>query len=523
MKREKRLSAIAVTVFLAVLSTAFASCENADGPTVTDIGDGVQEYRSKYVYDGETVFYTEETSFQVYGEGTEVEGNKYLFEYTVPVEERDRCVDVSEAVLSYLDNDKGMTVTVYDDAFGENSYVKQNEAYTYRQDFDTADYAAHIVLAAYGRYCNYGMAYGFAQYILEKLALTDSEGNSLPLLSDGCLYDMNTLCFSEKYTRKEDVSDLKIFASVIVKSYIEKYGEYNFTALIKRSGNSGNVSDAAEALKEFYAACGIEREGSNVLYTFGGKSNEFIARSEFAQFEINDDWTDNAETPMYDGKYVDPEFMHGNYCEVREFFETITEEMRSYQQFFALDEYDNSLNIIFYGGSTEGNTSYYGIVGHTVILKSIMSLMHEYIHSLTAGYCKKELWAYEGLANKYALLYNSYALPFLNYDSNNPDPDNPSYGYLFVYLDYIGRDIDLLTDDNALMDLFVYHFEAYDINSNYKSASSFINYIERVYGKEKSIKYCFEGEYGAEIEGKTHEELIADWKAYVQESCRKYY
>ncbi len=531
--RKKKLLIFAIVIAVISVMISFAACDkgndndsNTQGGGNTENGNnsGENVYQSKYDYDGETMFYAEESTFQTYGEGVEVNGVKYLFEHTIKEEKRDRYVDLTADILNAAGYEGAMTINVYDDAFGDNYYVKDKEIYACATDPASADYAALLIMSIYGRYCNYGMAYGYADYILNKAGLAESSSAQTPELKDA-LYDMNALCFNGKYTDEEDIVDLKIFAPVIVKSYIDKSGEDAFEALLTRTGNDLDVPDAASALEEFYDVCGFDRQSVKVLYTFGGKSNEFIARTEFAEFFINDGWTDIAQTPMYEGNYVDPEFMHRDYCEVREFFNTVTEEMRSYQQFFALEEYDNSLEVVFYEGSTKGNVSYYahGNGMHRIYLKTIMSLMHEYIHSLTMRYCKEELWAYEGLANKYSILYNSYALPFWNYERNNPDPDSPSYDYYFIYLDYIGRDIDLLIDDAALMDLYVYHYDAYDLNYAYDTATSFINYIERVYGKEKSIKYCFKGEYDEGIEGKTHEELIAEWKAYVQESCRKYY
>lgn len=83
-----------------------------------------------------------------------------------------------------------------------------------------------------------------------------------------------------------------------------------------------------------------------------------------------------------------------------------------------MESYDDSLIIEFYEGSTPGNTSYYDNGVHKIKLKSVMSINHEYIHSLTMKYCKNELWAYEGFATYYSPLYNSYANDFLNYDCN---------------------------------------------------------------------------------------------------------
>lgn len=478
-------------------------------------------------YEGDLISYVEETSqFQVYGEHTTFDGINYAFEYTIPTEEREACVKITSELLNRIGHKEPLSINVLETKkFGDNTYIADNILYTYRQDFENVDYSAKIINAVYGKYCNYGLSYGYANYLLNDLGYENGQAAALTELDDKYLYDMNVLCFNSAYASEEQVTQIQDFSTSIVNEYIKNHGENAFVSLLSKTGDTADINGASEALNAIYSACAIDYKSTSILYTFGGKGNEFVAKSQFAEFYLNDKWTDNATLATYPGNFVDESFLHSDYNEVKTYFETITVDMGKFQEFFDMDEYNNDLTVIFYEGNTAENTSFYihSYEQHKIILKTTMSMMHEYIHSLTTRYAKSELWAKEGFARRYSILYNSYAKDFLNYDYNHPDPDNPELGYIELYRNYVGRDIDVSVDADNLIDFLVQYNKLFDANQSYASGASFIQYLEKQYGVQTAINYACSknGEYA--VLDKSLEELEAEWIKYLNESCAKYY
>ena len=477
------------------------------------------------VYKGDLIFYLEETSqLQIYGEHTSYDGVNYAFEYTIPTEEREDCVKISSELLNRIGYKEPLSINVLETKkFGDNTYIADNVLYTYRQDFENVDYAAKIINAVYGKYCNYGLSYGYANYLLNDLGYENGQAAALAELDDKYLYDMNILCFSSAYASEEQVTQIQNFSTSLVNEYIKNYGENSFISLLSKTGDTADIIGASEYLNAIYSACGIDYTSTPVLYTFGGKGNDFVAKSQFAEFYINDSWTDNATLSTYPGNFVDESFLHSDYNEVKTYFETITVDMGKFQEFFDMDEYNNDLTVIFYEGNTDGNVSFYKQSEHKIFLKTITSMMHEYIHSLTLKYAKSELWAVEGFARRYSILYDTCSIDSLNYEYNHPDPTNPELGYIDLYRNYIGRDIDVSVDADILIDFLVQYNQLFDANQSYASGASFIQYLEKQYGVQTAINYACSknGEYA--VLDKSQEELEAEWIDFLNESCAKYY
>lgn len=507
-KKINKLVFSLILLFSTVICLSFVACTN----------------KIDFTYEGDLISYVEETSqFQVYGEHTSFDGINYAFECTIPTEEREACVKITSKLLNQIGYKEPLSINVLETKkFGDNTYIADNVLYTYRQDFENVDYAAKIINAVYGKYCNYGLSYGYANYLLNDLGYENGQAAALTELDDKYLYDMNVLCFNSAYASEEQVKQIQSFSTSLVNEYIKNHGENSFISLLSKTGDTADINGASEALNSIYSACAIDYKSTPILYAFGGKGNEFVAKSQFAEFYINDGWTDISDT-LFDKTFVGKNFLHSDYNEVKTYFETITGEMQDFQEFFNMDEYNNDLTVIFYEGNTEQNTSYYKQGEHKIILKTIMSMMHEYIHSLTIKYAKGESWAVEGFARRYSIFFDSYSTEYLNYSYNYYDPNDPELGYIDLYRDYIGRDIDVSVDADNLIDFLVQYNKLFDVNLHAASGASFIQYLEKQYGVQTTINYACSknGEYAAL--DKSLEELKFEWVDYLNESCAKYY
>ena len=77
-----------------------------------------------------------------------------------------------------------------------------------------------------------------------------------------------------------------------VSDYITIHGLGRFHELLKNSGTVEGADLFGEELSHFYSENNIEYIPSNVLYTFGGHSYDYIAKCRYAAFFIENDWYD---------------------------------------------------------------------------------------------------------------------------------------------------------------------------------------------------------------------------------------
>ncbi len=105
-----------------------------------------------------------------------------------------------------------------------------------------------MLLAGYGEWGNYGLAYGYADYLCQKAGLDNGEKNpavqdtgSLLTVSAPELYDLNLLCFDEKFVTSEDVEASKNNARLLVADYLSSHSEAEFLELLSASGDRKSV------------------------------------------------------------------------------------------------------------------------------------------------------------------------------------------------------------------------------------------------------------------------------------------
>ena len=487
---------------------------------------------AEYEYEKTTIYYSEfkdKFSIRKDVEKTQTDYAAYYFEPSIGRQERNTYIEATERMLACIDGDlQYIEVMVLKPESYDGISFSGNHLYLPHQPWDSVDYLAKVLLAGYGEWGNYGLAYGYADYLSKKAGMdsrkTDSEvqeAKELLPMSAPELYDLNLLCFDEKFVSPEEVEASKNNACLFVEDYLSSHSEAEFLELLYASGTVEGAVRAKEALEAFYAENGIECSLSEMRYQYGGMSFDYMAACEYGRFYIMKDWQDSIwdRTPL-----VSENFLHENYGEVREFFECNRQQMRQYQEYFGFGSYNNDLPILFTnsrGVNENGPTvSCYYESEHAIYLKNVISLMHEYIHSLMHGRIEKRdaLWKTEGFATyfepKYNLYWYSYQNDVLNSDSRT---------WIQEYIAAIGRPIDVRTDSLGFFDIAVYVDEWYkDPNSSYISGASIISYLIRQYGEQAVIAYlCDDNEYNAEW-GKSYEELVQDWAQYIEENYSQY-
>ncbi len=513
------------------------------------------ETTAVYEYEPEVMRYSESSgdfSFRKDMEVTRTDYAAYYFDAAIDTAERNACIAATERMLFGI----GATVpeieiVVLSPESYDGILISGNRLYTPVQAWDSADYLAKVLLAGYGEWSNYGLAYGYADFLYRKAEVgevginhnnrerasddgsempddreetlndiepvsDDRENHSFVPASAPEVYDLTLLCFDERFVSAQDVEAAKNNACLFVEEYLSSHSEEDFQELLSASGTAEGLERVNGVLEEFYVENGVDCTLTKFRYQYGGVTLDYAAACEYARFYIDRDWQDAL---WEDNPMVSENFLHENYGEVRQFFECNVRQMEQYRELFDLDHYNNETTVIFPDDTSSLRVSYFHRESRKIYLTSVVSLMHEYIHSLMDGHDDPEhLWTYEGFARNYDCLYNDYAYDCWNYSYNNFTEIHGSHEtgvFLDAYIEHIGRPIDIKNDHRDFGDFLAYAYEWKDPDLNYSSGASFVAYLVDCYGLQEVIEYIgADKKYNAEWD-KSYEELVQEWLEYL--------
>ena len=489
------------------------ACVSLFGCTNEEIPNEEIKQKEDISYTTQQVLYAESQSFfsmKTYMQTATVDSVTYFFEKSVSEEERLSCIDQTAAWLDRLGYEQELSVYIYDENTYQTENILNGSVYTYVRDWNNPEYLMILIRSVYGEFCNYGMAYGYANYLCDAIDVSD-----LKFEDSFEFYDLNDLCFHPNFVSDDERKIAKNVANKFVSDYINANGEDAFIEILKASGNVNEYQKANDALSAFYKNNGIETVLSDLLYGFGGQYYNYTAKCEYANIFVQNDWHDSAlylypAYPMFDG------FLNNNYPKTKDYFSLNLSQMKKYQNHFALDNYNNDLDIIFTNYDT--SISEYRADLHRITLAGTVPFMHEYIHSLTSNSIGlRELWAIEGFADYYELLYNEYPLDFWYHDSNTYN----AHPYMQQFRDSLGREVNSPADFLELDHIISYYFDQ-NPNDSYQSGSSFVSYLINTFGERPFLDYLLINHDLTTLTDKTFDELVDDWKAYLEENYSEY-
>lgn len=449
---------------------------------------------------------------------TQYQGTTYAFEPSISLDDRKHCIQTTKAILERISAEKRIQINIYTTESYRYTFVDAGMVHTHVQDWESVDYACAVLYGIFGEHCNYGLIYGYANYLLAEVY-----GVSLEVHKDGWNYagnmdalDLSLLCFRSEFADEESITSIRKIANTFVADYIGNYGETAFLGLLGSSGDVGTVDSFVQTLSAYYADKGIDHTPSNILYRLGGKSYDYIVKCPYAVMFIEEDWYDANKDLC---PYTYDNFLHENYSDTKQFFTINIRQMEQYQERFALDSYNHDLKIYFTNHSGV-HYSHYNGYRHAIALYNTASLMHEYIHALTFGSYILEPWAVEGLARYFDKQYDYYGVAMCNVDYNNA-PDTAKFRWIHEFKQNLGRDIDILTDNVEIQHIstYVYSYDNPNDGEGYAPGASFIGYLISRFGEEKVIEIiCKTHDFGEY----TYEELVADWNAFIAENYSGY-
>ncbi len=506
---------------------------------------GLEYNSSLYTYPDEYSLHSISTNMEVATVGKRT----YGFEKAIAQEEREACIEATEIVLARVGYDGALNIYVYTDESGGGSYYIDepekseggNSFITCISDWKAVDYVTGVLLSANGKYANYGVAYGYANYLCDSLSdvwesVTDgADNNQKNLVSDtqsnelnygqpvfnaeyNC-YDLNLLCFDDDFVTADEIREAKAVSNKFVSDYIKNNGEDALKELLKKSGDVQLCHEFNDELEKWYNDNGLVLSNSlsEILYSYGGYSYQYIAYNGHAVFYMDSEWYDSTRRIS---DFFSETFLHENYVETNNFYKINTEQMCQYNELFGLGEPKLNVPILISEKTRNSVDEYAGIYYpdiNKIYIKTVTLIMHEYIHALCVPVALSQLWVAEGWAQAFDGRYNYY------YNKVNSDiMNNREDAYLVQYIEKNERPIDMFIDYENIMGLEVYTTNNYNYKEGYTIAASFFNYLCNVYGEKKIIDYVCHNHDLTTVTDKSLDELAEDWKNYIEDKYSEY-
>lgn len=458
-----------------------------------------------------------------------INGNlSFFFEQTIDLKIRETCIKQTEKLVSLFDADGVYSIYLFEPETMIDAEIRPNEVYTHVQAFESPDYLTLLLLSKYGEYCLYGFAYGYACYLMG--IPLESETRSL---ADNPGLDLNLLCFNDRFMDTDQIENNKEISRQLVHWLVEEKGEEEFLSILQNSGKLEYLDDTIALLKSYYQTKSVSFDPLPAMLCYGGYSFDYALQTKYGLFCIDRRYEDMGlsfgdEPPnplIYSG------FFHKQYNDIREYFIITLEAIYNLSTHFT--EIDISDTVVLFDAASGGDTRYMGhplggktTNGRLVHINSVDSVLHEMVHvyCLRSFPMPRERWYAEGLADllSYSEEKNIYQnewtvlsmMAILNDDSRGLGD------LLRQYLAITDKTAFALPRDIDFWDAYAVYYNQ-GINDSYESGVSFCRFLIDEYGEESLIEFLSGDEEGnyydyTIFDGKTREELAADWKATIE-------
>lgn len=487
-------------------------------------------------YEEETITFTEKengyTDFSVSCQmrTMTVNGRKYCFDLSIPEEDCTERIRFTEEKLMQARISQEICICLYDNEKVRSIYTDGQSLYSPMFSMDDTDYLAAVLLAAYGEFSNYGMAYGYAALL---------SGEELPEAQypqEWDYYDLNILCFLPQFTSEEDIENVKAVALDLAGDLVEMFGHKTYQTLLGDSGRLTEAESVRKTLLAYYRRRGIATELSPLMYAPGGTTYTHIMRCENATFYTEKGWTPLDAASF--GIVIDdntPDLIKdlagctASYAAYRRVFESYRIEMQQLKAFFSPYFYSYGyLDVFFLNRDTVRKNGilangYYDTRSHKIYLLNgrCDGYIHEFIHSLTYFPLETGIpWYHEGLTSYYALNYSKYHAALYDYSCRVSISNmTGSFGNTAqAWLD--SQEGDLLFIN--YYDFCTYHYGYSVDDAPYDAGTAFIDYLIKRFGEEAVLDYFLFHHDLSQLTDKSMEGLLGDWKLYQQERYRNH-
>ena len=452
-----------------------------------------------------------------------VNGRSYCFDTNIPEADCRERIRFTEELLIKAGITREFRICFYNVVKMKHTYVENGSLYCRMGHMSDIDYLTAVLLAAYGEFANYGMAYGYAGLLL---------GEAIPEASypeDWDYYDLNLLCFSPDFCDEEKLNNNKAIALDFASAYVAQQGHEVYQDLLEKSGQLETAETARAALSEHYKNCGVEPKLSPLLYAMGGTTYSHILRCEYATFYTERDWADKDWDHVYDisgWRDLHYEIIRGgtSYKAYKNLFEHLRLEMKQYQLFFSPYPNKNHLPVFLVNHAGMTNAGYYNPHQHQIYLSTLPRLAHEYIHSLTYSKLKTSTrWIIEGIASYYETRFSEYSNAlYVCIVEAGKDCGAEMKNVSKRFLDSLGRRFDPVNDsaDYSSLKTYFYGYSVYD--EPYSAGSAFIDYLIKCFGERAVLDYFLVHHDLSRLTDKSMDDLMLEWKSYLEERFKDY-
>lgn len=439
---------------------------------------------------------------------TEVGGRAYLFEPTVTEEDRSAFIASEERLCADLD-ERGITtdglrfIVLSDyanraDSAGMTAYFGCDTRHTYEQIMTTLQ-------AALGDYTNYGYVYALANDLAGELAWAVDErpaaDTDAPFRETPALLNLVYPCFTEAYAEEAEIAACRYLARACLADMTDPYGgEAAFLAAVYHRAREMGIS--------------FTPMSTAIGFAYGGVECPVKVRT--ACVEVFCSETYEKSLPRLDAS-VDPMARYD--CMIAFFEDFDTRAIALRERFDVTADYlipvaltDDILNE-YSGLFKPGDAS-------SIDLRSLYSLLHEYIHYLDftrfiADGNKADDWSYwthEVLTTYYSLHYD---VVYRQLYAAAGVTTNPS---VIIGSPYENEADELVFRRIMLATTPERSELLYRLKTAYGyGAASFGGYFAELYGDAALIECMIYPERTVERTGLTLDEIVDNWCAWVVE------
>ncbi|MGN1001719.1 MAG: M56 family metallopeptidase [Oscillospiraceae bacterium] len=445
----------------------------------------------------------------------------YHFDPAVSQESRNQCVAWTEAILTRMGADSVPDVYILSDY--DSVWIRDGTLISGSAEFNTIDYAAQVIELALGGWANYGTVYGYANYLSRAAGWEYSVTGTAEGFAACPARDLNLLCFRAPFVSDEELDENKRIAAAFAEDCITAKGEGAYIELLRLSGDTGTVDAFNEVLSAWYREQGVDYAPSPVLYSFGGQFYDYRVKSSHANWLMARDWVDvYAEGTVTAAPFMDKSFLHGDYGEIKLFFELNDDQLTRIQETLALAYYDNEITVNFTPFSYNGVRDNYIDLGQKSIDAAFTAFVMDDITLiyLMENHGFSELDSFNVLEyglTRYVLVGNdAYGGIARSIRYNQRCFLGEAYqGFAEFYFSRTEQELDYDRDYRQFCDAYAYYFGG---TSNYSGPVSYFCWLVDQYGFE-TVRDAVTGRVSEkEAFGRGEDELKAEWMESLRES-----
>jgi hypothetical protein len=491
MNKKNKLALLSFVLCLLLLF--FAACEAIPSYTYIEQGFYINEEHGDRIYNksGGKLYAAEEFTLHV--------------DRDTPTDIADKCIYYTTQILDAIDTNRPIDIYVVSDY--NHIYSYDSALYIGEIDYKSFDYITAVIVTIFGQYTNYGLAYGYANEIAVSLGWQRNRAANFKAPVNADLNDLTTLCFDDQFVSADEVKLAQNNAKALVQWYLDDHSTTQLETLIDNSSEISETDTANAIFADFYSQNNVQYTPQTILFNYGGQTHDYLVKNIYTEFYVDSDWVEYMI--KYSPEVLHAEFLHHDYSETKEYFDTITDEMVQIREYFGFTENQPCPIVVFKNITDSKNAGYY--TPEEIRVASASSVIHEYIHSLTYTSKLKSMdpWAVEGATTYFANMVDFYDDSVLDavFTLYSPEACAKAAAYL-------GGDIDWARDW-----LTAYHFivNDYDVTATgpYEIGASFVGYLMDTYGKERTLNYIYDTGWNVEPIEKTFDELVADWLEFI--------